>query len=92
MQSRAFFGLARIAVLQRETEAALELFQRALEYNPDPATKAWSLIYLGRLADVEGDAQKSAAYFEAALQVNGLTRAAKTAAEKGLEQARKGRQ
>jgi tetratricopeptide (TPR) repeat protein len=92
MQSRAYFGLARIAVLQRETEAALELFQRALEYNPDPSTKAWSLIYLGRLADVEGDAQKSAAYFEAALQVNGLTKAAKTAAEKGLEQARKGRQ
>lgn len=92
MQSRAFFGLARIAVLQRETEAALELFQRALEYNPDPSTKAWSLIYLGRLAEVEGDAPKSAAYFEAALQVNGLTRAARAAAEKGLEQARKARQ
>ncbi|MDZ7639565.1 MAG: hypothetical protein U5J83_15120 [Bryobacterales bacterium] len=92
MQSRAFFGLARIAVLERQVESAIELFQRALEYSPDPSTKAWSFIYLGRLADVEGDARKATAYFEAALQVNGLTRAAKTAAEKGLEQARKGRQ
>jgi tetratricopeptide (TPR) repeat protein len=91
MQSRAFFGLARIAVLERQAEAAIQLFQRALEYGPDPSTKAWSLIYLGRLADVEGDARKATAYFEAALEVTGLTRAAKTAAEKGLEQARKGR-
>ncbi len=92
MQSRAFFGLARIAVLERQTEAAIQLFQRALEYGPDPSTKGWSLIYLGRLADVEGDARKAAAYFEAALQVAGLSRAAKAAAEKGLEQARKARQ
>lgn len=92
MQSRAFFGLARIAVLERQTEAAIQLFQRALEYGPDPSTKSWSLIYLGRLADVEGDARKAAAYFDAALEVAGLSRAAKTAAEKGLEQARKGRQ
>ncbi len=92
VQSRAFFGLARIAVLERQTEAAVELFERALEFSTDPSTKSWSLIYLGRLANVEGDAAKSIAYFEAALQVNGLTRAAKTAAEKGLEQARKDRQ
>lgn len=92
MQSRAFFGLARIAVLERQSEAAVQLFQRALEYGPDPSTKAWSLIYLGRLADVEGEARKATAYFEAALEVTGLTRAAKAAAEKGLEQARKERQ
>lgn len=92
MQSRAFFGLARIAVLERQTEAAIQLFQRALEYGPDPSTKGWSLIYLGRLADVEGDARKAGAYFEAALEVAGLSRAAKAAAEKGLEQARKARQ
>ncbi len=91
MQSRAFFGLARIAVLERQAETAIPLFQRALEYSPDPSTKAWSLIYLGRLADVEGDARKAAAYFEAALQVAGLTRPARAAAEKGLEQARKER-
>ncbi|MCZ2154670.1 MAG: hypothetical protein LC114_12345 [Bryobacterales bacterium] len=91
MQSRAFFGLARIAVLERQTEVAIPLFERALEYSPDPSTKSWSLIYLGRLADVEGDARKAAAYFEAALQVPGLTRPARAAAEKGLEQARKQR-
>lgn len=89
IQSRAFFGLGRVAVLERAPEIAIEFFQRALEFNPDPATQTWSLVYLGRLADIQGEPEKAVSYFQAALKVNGLTRAAAEAARTGLEQARK---
>jgi hypothetical protein len=46
-------------------------------------------VYLGRLADIQGEPQRAASYFQAALKVNGLTRPAAEAARKGLEQARK---
>ncbi|MCW5964523.1 MAG: tetratricopeptide repeat protein [Bryobacterales bacterium] len=89
IQSRAFFGLGRVAVLDRAPEVAIEFFQRALEFNPDPATEVWSRIYLGRLADIQGDPEKAIGHFQAALKVNGLTKAASEAARTGLEQARK---
>lgn len=89
IQSRAYFGLGRVAVLDRSPEVAIEFFQRALEFNPDPATEAWSRIYLGRLADIQGEPEKAVGHFQAALKVNGLTRAAAEAARTGLEQARK---
>jgi tetratricopeptide (TPR) repeat protein len=89
IQSRAYFGLGRVAVLDRAPEMAIEFFQRALEFNPDPATHAWSLIYLGRLADIQGEPQKAISYFEAALKVTGVTRPAAEAARKGMEQAQK---
>jgi len=89
IQSRAYFGLGRVAVLERSPETAIEFFQRALEFNPDPATQAWSLVYLGRLADIQGEPEKAVGHFEAALKVNGLTRSAAEAARAGLEQTRK---
>lgn len=89
IQSRAYFGLGRVSVLQREPEVAIEFFQRALEFNPDPSTEAWSLVYLGRLAEIQGDPTKAVSHFRAALKVNGLTRPAAEAATKGLEQAQK---
>jgi tetratricopeptide (TPR) repeat protein len=89
IQSRAFFGLGRVSVLEREPELAIEFFQRALEFNPDPSTEAWSLVYLGRLADIQGEPERAASYFQAALKVNGVTRPAAEAARKGLEDARK---
>ncbi len=89
IQSRAYFGLGRVAVLDRAPEIAIEFFQRALEFNPDPATQTWSLVYLGRLADIQGEPEKAVSYFQAALKVNGLTRPAAEAARTGLEQARK---
>ncbi len=89
IQSRAYFGLGRVAVLERSPEVAIEFFQRALEFNPDPSTEVWSRIYLGRLADIQGQPEKAVGHFQAALKVPGLTKAAVDAARTGLEQARK---
>ncbi|MCU0226242.1 MAG: tetratricopeptide repeat protein [Bryobacterales bacterium] len=89
IQSRAYFGLGRLSVLDRQPDLAIEFFQRALEFNPDPATEAWSRIYLGRLADIQEQPEKAVQHFRAALKVPGLTRQAADAARQGLEQAQK---
>src|ERR1700746_857723 len=50
LHSAAYYGLARIATLQKDPELAVKLFQKTLELGPEPTVKAWSLVYLGRLS------------------------------------------
>jgi len=87
LQARAYYGLARIAALQKNPELSQQLFEKALVSEPDPQTKAWAHVYLGRLADAAGDRQQAATHYQAALKVDGGSEAARDAARKGLEQA-----
>jgi tetratricopeptide (TPR) repeat protein len=86
VHARAYYGLARIAVLQREPEMAEKLFRRTLELNPDPEVRGWSLVYLGRLFDAEGDREQASENYKAALAVQGATAGALDAAQKGLKE------
>jgi tetratricopeptide (TPR) repeat protein len=84
--ARAYYGLARIAALQKDPELSERLFKKTLEMSPDPQVKAWSLVYLGKLADISGEREQARKSFEEALSVEGISKRAKEEAEKGLKQ------
>jgi len=86
VHARAYYGLARIAVLQRDPEMAEKLLRRTLELNPDPEVRGWSLVYLGRLFDAEGDREQAIENYKAALAVEGASAGAREAAQKGLKE------
>lgn len=86
LHARAYYGLARIAILQRDAELGLRLFEKARESSPEPYVKAWVLVYLGRLADASADREKAIGYYKEALTVEGASMAARKAAEKEIQQ------
>jgi tetratricopeptide (TPR) repeat protein len=83
--NRAYYGLARIAALQKNPKLAEELFHKTLETAPDPPTRAWSEIYLGRLAEAAGESAQAIRHYEAAAKVEGSSAGAKQAAEQSLQ-------
>lgn len=87
MHAKAYYGLARIAVLERDPELGDRLFRKVLDLEPDASTKAWSLLYLGRLADSQGDRAGASEHYKAALAVEGGPESVRQAAEKGLNEA-----
>lgn len=86
LHPKAYYGLARIAVLQRNPELAEKLFQKTLELSPDSEVKSWTYLYLGRLADAEGDRDEAEKNYRAALSIPDAPESVKTAAQKGLAQ------
>jgi len=85
--ARAYYGLARIAVLQNDPEMGEKLFQKVLDSSPDPWTEAWTHVYLGRLSDVAGNRDEAARHYQSALAVNGASAAARHAAQQGIQEA-----
>lgn len=84
IHARAYYGLARIAVLENQPEMGERLFQKVLESAPDPWTKAWTHVYLGRLSDVAGNREEAAKHYQTALAIDGASAAARQAAEQGI--------
>jgi tetratricopeptide (TPR) repeat protein len=78
----AWYGMARIALLQKQPDAAVKLFEKTLGASPDAFTKAWSLVYLARLSIASGDPQRAVKLYQEALAVPG-------ASERAVEAARK---
>jgi tetratricopeptide (TPR) repeat protein len=89
LQAKAYYGLARIAALRRDPETAEKLFQQALQSDPPPAEKAWTLVYLARLSQAAGEAAQAGGYFKAAIEVAGGSDKARDAARKGLDELEK---
>lgn len=85
MQSAAYYGLARIATLEKDPEMAVRLFQKTLDLGPEPAVKAWAMVYLGRLSMAAGERDQARQYFQSALKVEGGSAAAQQAATQGVE-------
>ncbi len=83
--SAAYYGLARIAALQKDPELAERLFQKTLELQPEGPVKAWALVYLGRLSLAAGDHERAGKYFQSALKVEGASQQAQQAASQGVE-------
>lgn len=90
--ARAYYGLARIAVLQNDPELGERLFQKVLDSGPDPWVKAWTHVYLGRLSDIAGNRDEAAKHYQTALAVDGASAAARHAAEQGIQESFKKQQ
>ncbi len=86
LHASSYYGLARIAVLQRDPELAERLFQKAVESAPEPQVRAWSEVYLGRLSDAAGERAEAIKHYKEALAVEGGSAMAKDAAQKGMQQ------
>jgi tetratricopeptide (TPR) repeat protein len=87
LHAKAYYGLARIAILQKDPEVGDRLFRKVLELEPDAYTKSWSLLYLARLADSQGNREEAQEHYKAALAVEGAPDSVRKAAEKGLKEA-----
>lgn len=87
LHAKAYYGLARVALLQRDPETGDRLFRKALELGPDAETKSWSLLYLARLADSQGDRGQAVENYKAALAVPDAPDSVRQAALKGVEEA-----
>jgi len=91
LQAKGYFGLARIAALEKNPELSFKLFEKALELDPEPAVAAWSHVYLGRLSGLAGEDAAAIRHFESALKVEGASRQVREAAQKALDEFKKGR-
>jgi tetratricopeptide (TPR) repeat protein len=80
LHAKAYYGLARIAALQKDPELAEKLFEKTLELSPDVETKSYSHLYLGRLADAAGERDQAEKNYRAVLAIEGAPASAKTAA------------
>jgi tetratricopeptide (TPR) repeat protein len=88
MHAKAYYGLARVALLENDPDTAERLFHKVLELDPDPGTKSWSLLYLGRLSDnMQGGREQAQEFYKAVLTVAGVPDQVRQAAEQGLNQA-----
>jgi len=79
--AQAWYGLARIAVLQKQPDAAVKLFEKTLGASPDEPTKAWTLVYLARLSIAASDPERAAKFYQEALGVRGASEPARKAAQ-----------
>jgi len=84
LHAKAYYGLARIALLDRDPQTADRFFRKILELEPDPATKAWALVYIGKLSDSQGEKDPAQESYKAALAVQGISDLARQEALKGL--------
>ena len=85
LHAQAYYGLARIAALEKNPELAERLFEKTLESGPEPQVKAWALVYLGRLSDAASDRAQALQRYQEALAVEGASPAARQAAEQGVQ-------
>ncbi len=84
LQAKAYFGLARIAALEKDPGLAQELFEKTLETSPEPFEKAWASVFLARLSRAAGEIAEARKHYQSALAVEGGSEAARQAAEKEL--------
>lgn len=89
MHAAAYYGMARIAAMQKDPESAERLFAKTLELEPDAQVKAWALVYLGKLSLAAGDREQATKHFQSALAVAGASKMARDQAEQGVQQSSK---
>jgi predicted negative regulator of RcsB-dependent stress response len=85
LHAKAYYGLARVALLQKDPETAERLFQKVLELGPEPQDKSWCYVYLGRLADLAGEHDSALKHYQAALAIEGASEKARETARQGLQ-------
>jgi len=87
-QTRAWFGLGVVAMLDQDGARAKQVFGRLTTgehaATHDPMVLAWSHVYLGTVYDNEGQPELAKTEYEAALAVEGSPEKARQAAQKAL--------
>lgn len=86
MHAAAYYGLARVAALQKDPESSQRLFLKTLELDPEPPIKAWTLVYLGKLSLASSEPDEAVEYFQQALKVEGASEAGIAEAKRSLVQ------
>jgi tetratricopeptide (TPR) repeat protein len=86
LHGRSYYGLARIALVQKHYSEATELFQRVLENDPSSNAVSWAHYYLGRIALSSGDNDKAKQQFQAVLSTEGASAQARDATSKILQE------
>jgi len=82
---RAEFLLARADIMSGKMDAAEQAFTQAAQVSHDLRTIAWSHIYLGRLADLQGDRTTAVAEYQTAMKTRDGRPDTAQAAEAGLK-------
>lgn len=87
-QTRAWYGMGLVALLDHDAEKAKEVFGRLTTgdhaASQDPMVMAWSHVYLARIFEDEGQLERAKAEYQAVLAVQGAPMQAQQAAQKGL--------
>jgi tetratricopeptide (TPR) repeat protein len=83
--SKAYFGMAHVALMQKDPEKADLLFHKTLESSPDADRRAWSYYYLGALADAAEEHEEAVKWYQQAVAVEGAPPAAVKSARSGIE-------
>jgi len=89
---RAYFGLARIATLQKDPETGFKLFETTLETSPEGSIQAWTHYYLGRLSELSNAPDDAVRHFESALAIPAISPKTRSLVEPALAGAKKKRQ
>ena len=84
--AKSYYGLARVALTQKNWELSEKLFGKTLELDPDPKTQAWAHVYLGQLSMKAGETDGARSHFETALKIDGASDRAKQEAGQSLKQ------
>ena len=82
---RAIYGMAVVYANMRKPDLAEEYFQKTLSTAHDLRIVTWSHIYLGRLADLNGQRDAALAQYHAALLTAAAFPMALRAAQSGME-------
>ncbi|MCX6614273.1 MAG: hypothetical protein NTW74_25965 [Acidobacteria bacterium] len=84
LKGRAYYGMARIAALNRDPQLAVDLFEKTISEGAEPQVTAWAHVFAGRLLDLAQDNDAAKKHFEAAIATKGASPASRKAAEDGL--------
>ena len=87
--AKAYYGLARIAAVNKEFELAEKLFEKTLELSPETETRSWALVYLGRLSYTGCDPEAAIGHYKQVIAMEGAPANARKAAEDGIRDASK---
>ena len=83
--ARADFILARVAMMTRDPEGAMDGFQKTLASSKEPRLLAWSHIYLGRMLDLDCKRDEAVAEYKEALDARDGQQDTRLAAERGVK-------
>ncbi len=84
LKGRAYYGMARLAALNRDPQLAVDLFEKTISEGAEPQVTAWAHVFAGRLLDLAQDNDAAKKHFEAAIATKGASPASRKAAEDGL--------
>jgi tetratricopeptide (TPR) repeat protein len=83
--ARAHFILARVDLMSRQPDQAMDEFQKTLATSKQQRLLAWSHIYLGRMLDLECKRDQALSEYKEALVVRDGQQDTRLAAERGVK-------